>query len=437
MSDADESTLVQTTAAPMDGRGVPALTGRVFYGWVIVAASFVQLMVTSAFAFYGLAIYLRSLNEQRGFSITSLSFAIALFWLANGAAGVIVARYLARVDPRWFVAAGAVVSALCISAIGRVTELWQVFGVYIVFGAAYACTAVLITNTLVTRFFHRRRSVALSVATTGLSVGGIVLTPIATHLLSARTLPAAMDRIALMELLGVLIIPVLLLRPTPESLGLAPDGDERPAVALRKVVPGVSYGEAITTVTFVALTVAFMLALLGQVGGISQIVKLATERAGKSTGNRVVSVLAFCSVCGRLVGGAIVQRRSTRQFAFVALTLQICGLTVLAFASTSATVLFGAGVFGLGVGNVLLLHPLLIAEIFGVRDYPRIYSRSQLAVAVGIAFGPLSMGWLRDHAGGYRTSYLVAVALSCIGVAVFAARGRPPAALLASAEFAG
>ncbi len=428
---------MQNTGAPMDGRGFRWLAGRVYYGWVIVAASFVQLMVTSAFVFYGLAIYLRSLNEQRGFSITALSLAIALFWLANGVGGVIVARYLTRVDPRWFVAGGALVSALCISAIGRVTHLWQVFGVYIVFGASYACTSVLITNTLVTRFFHRRRSVALSVATTGLSVGGIVLTPIATHLLSARTLPAAMDRIALMEIIGVLIVPILLLRPTPESLGLAPDGDARPDVPSPGGPPGVPFLEAIRTVTFVALTVAFMLALLGQVGGISQIVKLATERAGESTGNRVVSVLAFCSVCGRLGGGAIVQRRSTRQFAFVALTLQVCGLGVLAFASTSATVLFGAGIFGLGVGNVLLLHPLLIAEIFGVRDYPRIYSRSQLAVAVGIAFGPLSMGWLRDHAGGYRTSYLVAVAISCIGVAVFAARGRPTAGLLASAELAG
>ena len=391
-------------------------------------------MVTSAFVFYGLAIYLRTLNEQRGFSVTALSFATALFWLASGAAGLLIAPRLAVVDPRYFVAGGAAVSSLCLAAIGRVTELWQVFGVYIVMGAAYASAGILITNTVVTRFFHRRRSVALSVATTGLSVGGIVLTPYATHLLSTQDLPAAMDRIAVLQFLGVLIIPMLLLRPTPESMGLTPDGD--PAATQRGTSrqPGVAYADAIRTVTFVALTIGFMFALLGQVGGISQLVKVATERAGKSTGNRVVSVLAFCSVCGRLLGGAIVQRRSTRRFAFLAISLQITGLAIIAFASRSGTVFFGAAVFGLGVGNVLLLHPLLVAEIFGVREYPKIYSRSQLFVAIGIAFGPLSMGWLRDHAGGYRTSYLVAVVLSSLGLAVFVLRGEPSEELLRSAE---
>ena len=391
-------------------------------------------MTISAFVFYGLAIYLRTLNEQRGFSVTALSFATALFWLASGAAGIFIARRLAVVDPRYFVAGGAAVSSICLVAIGRVTELWQVFGVYIVLGGAYASSGILITNTVVTRFFHRRRSVALSIATTGLSVGGIVLTPFATHLLSTKSLPAAMDRIAVFQFLGVLIIPMLLLRPTPESIGLTPDGDLATARSEASRQPGVAYADAVRTVTFVALTLGFMLALLGQVGGISQLVKVATERAGKSTGNQVVSVLAFCSVCGRLLGGAIVQRRSTRHFAFVALSLQIAGLAIIAFASRSATVFLGAGVFGLGVGNVLLLHPLLVAEIFGVREYPKIYSRSQLFVATGIAFGPLSMGWLRDHAGGYRTSYIVAVVFSSLGFAVFALRGEPSKELLRAAE---
>ena len=158
-------------------------------------------------------------------------------------------------------------------------------------------------------------------------------------------------------------------------------------------------------------------------GAISQLVKLATERAGDHTGTRVVSVLAACSVVGRLSGGAIVTRFSTYRFAMVALGMQAIGLSVLAFAHSSAAVLGGAALFGLGIGNVLLLHPLLLAEVFGVRDYARIYGRSALFVAAGNAIGPLSMGWLRDHGGGYRTSYLVAMALNLVGLAVYSARG--------------
>ena len=406
---------------------------------MIVGASFVQLMATSAFVFYGLSIYLRVLNQRRGFSITAMSFATALFWISSGLAGLVVARLIARVDPRYLVALGAVGSSLCIAALGRVTSLWQVFVVYALFGAFYTPTAVLVTNTLITRWFHRRRSVALSVATTGLSMGGILLTPIASHLLRSHSISSAMTRIAVMQFVGVIVIPLLLLRPWPAAMGLAPDG--APVVSVptgatgtAAAAPGIPFDQAIATLTFVAITATFAVALLGQVGAISQIVKLASERADEATAGRIVSVLAAFSVAGRLLGGAIVQRSSTRRFAFLALCFQATGLLFMSFANSRASILAASAVFGLGVGNVLLLHPLLLAELFGVRDYPRIYGRSQLAVSMSIAAGPLSMGWLRDHAGGYRTSYLVAFAMSIVAISLFFRFGRPSDELLRAAE---
>ena len=62
-----------------------------------------------------------------------------------------------------------------------------------------------------------------------------------------------------------------------------------------------------------------------------------------------------------------------------------------------------------------MLQPLLIAERFGVLDYPRIYSRAQLLGLIGTAGGPLLLGWLYDVAGGYRASYIVAGLLSLAG----------------------
>jgi MFS family permease len=205
-------------------------------------------------------------------------------------------------------------------------------------------------------------------------------------------------------------------------MGLGPDGDAKyePVAGVdAPVAPGIPFAEAIRSIAFAAITAAFTLGLLGQVGGITQLVKLATERAGAPTGTRVVSVLALCSVIGRLSGGAIVTKFATNRFALVALGMQMIGLAFLAFAATTPTIFIGAALFGLGVGNVLLLHPLLLAEVFGVRDYPRIYGRSALFVAGGNAFGPIAMGFLRDHGGGYRTSYIVAALLNLVGLAVF------------------
>ena len=403
--------------------GPPA---RFFYGWVIVAAVFIQLTFAAGLTFYGLPLFLNTLTKQRGFSVFEVSLATSTFWVASGFTGVVVARLLARFDPRLFVVAGAFVASVCMVLIGHLTELWQLYPVYALFGAGFTCTAVLVANTVITRWFHRRRSVALSIATTGLSVGGITLTPIAARLLKDHTLPSAMTTIAVMFFLGVVVIPVLALRPDPSRMGLAPDGDRVVVTTAATVAPGLPFADAIRSLAFTAITAAFSLGLLGQVGGISQLVKLANERAGESTGTKVVSLLAACSVIGRLTGGAIVTRFSSYRFAICALSIQAAGLSALAFAQSSLAIYVGAVLFGLGVGNVLLLHPLLLAEVFGVRDYARIYGRSAIFVAAGNAFGPLSMGWLRDHGGGYRSAYVMAAGLNLVGLAVYVMRGASP-----------
>jgi MFS family permease len=403
--------------------GPPA---RFFYGWVIVGAVFIQLTFVAGLTFYGLPLFLNTLTKERGFSVFEVSLATSTFWVASGFTGVVVARLLARFDPRLFVVAGALMASVCMVLIGHLTKLWQLYPVYALFGAGFTCTAVLVANTVITRWFHRRRSVALSIATTGLSVGGITLTPIAARLLKDHTLPSAMTTIAVMFFLGVVVIPVLALRPDPSRMGLAPDGDPVIVSTTPTVTPGLPFVDAIRSMAFTAITAAFALGLLGQVGGISQLVKLANERAGESTGTKVVSLLAACSVMGRLTGGAIVSRFSSYRVATFALTIQAAGLAALAFAQSSFAIYVGAVLFGLGVGNVLLLHPLLLAEVFGVRDYPRIYGRSAIFVAAGNAFGPLSMGWLRDHGGGYRSAYLMAAVLNLVGLVVYVARGASP-----------
>ena len=71
-----------------------------------------------------------------------------------------------------------------------------------------------------------------------------------------------------------------------------------------------------------------------------------------------------------------------------------------------------AAFFGITIGNLLMLQPLLIAEAFGVRDYARIYSRSQFVSTLGVAFGPLLLGVVHDAVDGYSFPYTLAAMMS-------------------------
>jgi MFS family permease len=108
--------------------------------------------------------------------------------------------------------------------------------------------------------------------------------------------------------------------------------------------------------------------------------------------------------------------------------LQALGLTVLAIAEDPAQLLVGTIVFGITMGNSLMMHPLLLAERFGTRHYGRIYSTSQLVSVVGMAACPSLIGVLYEATGGYRVPFLAVAGLTLVGLAVLAlfgtARGK-------------
>ena len=402
----------------------PTKTLKGFYGWRIVAATFVMLMTSAGLGFYALTLYLRTLTEERGFSVSSVSGATALFFVVSGLTGVVVGRLINRGDPRPVIAAGAVVAAAALVALGRVTELWQVYATYALFGAGFAACALVPSSTLVSRWFHRRRSVALSVSSTGLSVGGILLTPAAAALIDDVGLREASWWLALAFLVGVIPISILLLRPDPASMGLRPDGD---VVAddddAPSAVAGLAYADVVRSRLFRSITVAWTLALLAQVGGMAHVFSLADDRVDDATAALVVSVLAASSMTGRLVGGWLLTRLELRATSLAWFAVQAIGLSSLALVDGRAAVLVSASLFGFSVGNVLLLQPVVLADVFGVRDYPRVFATSQLVSTIGVAGGPLLLGLLRDMTDGYGAAYLSAAAVSLMASAVVLVAG--------------
>jgi MFS family permease len=421
--------MTQTQSVSPSGTPLPVeeKAANAWRGWSVVAGICVMLMVTTGFGFYALGVYISTLNKQLGFSVSAMSGATALFFVTAGLTGVAVARLLRTIDPRPIVVAGGLVAGGALFSLGRVTQLWQVYLVYLLFGIGYGCNGLVISTTLVSRWFERQRAVALSIASTGLSLGGVLLTPIARRWLAELALPTATSRIAVVYVVGTIPAALLFLRPWPARFGLGVDGKPATLLAAGETAPiaaGITFENALARREFWALTVAFVLALSAQVGAIAQLFKLSQERIGSdSQAGRAVSLLALCSVSGRLIGSVVLPKIGNRRFTLVCLAFQASGIFLLAFAKGSMAIYGSVALFGFMLGNVLLLHPLLLAAAFGVRDYPRIYGRSQLFTMVGVAAGPFIYGWLHDFGGGYRSAYLVGAAISFLGAVVYITGG--------------
>jgi MFS family permease len=302
--------------------------------------------------------------------------------------------------------------------LGQVDEPWQLYVVYAVFAVGWSASGLIPATTVVTRWFHVRRSVALSVASTGLSAGGILITPAAKWLLDEQGLAAGTPWLALVWFLGIVPVTLVLMRPDPIELGWLPDGERLQVDQEAPPLTGVPFTEAVRSRFFVLFTIGYLLALGAQVGAIQQLVKLMEERTDRSGAALATLFLAGTSVVARLIGGRVASRLPMMPLAIGLVLGQMVAMILIAVLDVKWALFAAIILFGATIGNILMLQPLIVADRFGVLDYPRIFSRAQLVAVVGTAGGPLLLGWLHDNAGGYGTAYTVAAVASLIAALI-------------------
>jgi MFS family permease len=399
---------------------------RPFYGWYVVFAIGLVLTTESGLAFYNLAVLLDAFIRERGFPVALASSATASYFLASGMGGVVAARVMERTDARVIMIGGACLSSIALACVGLLRRPWELFAFHVVFGFCYGCCGLVPATTVVARWFEARRPLALSIASTGLSLGGIVVTPLAALLIARAGLGGAAPWLGAAFFLGVVPVTALIVRASPFHMGLEPDGPRAGAQSARKAaVRDVTFADARRSRFFIGLTGAYIFTLGAQVGAIAHLFRLVSIRETGSAAMLAVAMMAAASVIGRLCGGWFLLRVPTRGFTLAMFAVQAVALVLLSTAPTQSMLLVGTVLLGASMGNVLMLQPLLLVEAFGLRDYGHLYSVSQLLTAIGVAGGPVLVGVINAATGGYTVPYLVLAAASLGGFALLLLAGKP------------
>jgi MFS family permease len=402
------------------------LPHRIFYGWYVVAAIGVVLTTTSGLGFYNLSVLLDAFVRERAFPVALASGATACYFVGGGVGGVVAGWLIDRFDARAIVIVSAVLNALLFASLGVLSTPLQLYLFHLSFGLCYGCGGIIPNMTILARWFEARRSLAVSIASTGLSLGGIVITPASAHLIEHHGIARAAPWLAVTLLVGVVPATALIVRPSPQAMGLVPDGDAPAASgAPAAAAPRATFAEARRSRFFAGVAASYFFVMGAQVGAIAHIYRLAKITGGVEIAALAVALLAGASVCGRLAGGWILLKIPARAFTFALFLQQAAALTALALAVDESTFLLGVVLFGLAMGNILMMQPLLLAEAFGTRSFGRIYSVSNLISVPGVGAGPALLGLAFAATGSYLVPYLAAAAASLLGIAILLAAGPP------------
>ena len=112
------------------------------YGWVIVGVLLMIQTVSSGLGFYNMSVYINRLSAELAVPISDVSFAVSLFFVAGGVAGLYIAALLTRFKVRTIMIAGTLLAGLALGLVGIATEVWHVYGLFALFGCFTLAFAV-------------------------------------------------------------------------------------------------------------------------------------------------------------------------------------------------------------------------------------------------------------------------------------------------------
>jgi MFS family permease len=378
---------------------------RTFFGWRVVAASFVLAMLAWGIGFYGPSVYLHALHAREGWAPGLVGAAITLHFLASA----LLVAWLPALHRRFGLVAvtraGVLASAAGVALWGAADAPWLLVPAALLTASGWAVTSGAAINAWVSPWFERKRGVALAMAYNGASAGGVVFVPLWAVLIGALGFAAATLAVGLLMLALGWWLAGRYLRPSPAGIGVLPDGADMPLSTCATSAPG---GEPVGSLwrqpRFRSLSLSFALGLSAQIGLINVLFSLLAPALGAEGAGLVMSLATICAVVGRTVVGAALPAGFDRRLAGVAnFLLQLAGSAVLVTASSqeqgqAVMLVAGALMFGLGIGNLLSLPPLIAQTEWPPGEVSRVVALMTAVSQTFYAFAPALFGLLFERA---------------------------------------
>lgn len=395
---------------------------HVHYGWVIVVACLAFYAMPVGIVGNTAGVYATPVMDQFGWSRTEATLYMAIQQLVAAVVTPLAGMVLARFNPRWVLTIICLVVGLSTAACVVFTEPWQwnLYGV--VYGFCSGFILFLAVPTIINRWFVRRSGFAIGIASAGIGVFGALASPVTQMLITAYGWQVARLITSLTCMVVSAGLTALLLRPSPESMGVLPYGADD---AYGRPVPLAEVGEDEPTAR-VGATVRQALRspglyLLMLVAGcfsmgaffMQQVPSIcAVGPLGAEVGALAVSAIMIGTIAGKPLLGWLADRIGAVPTGMIAGFGGALGVGIALFGGSSAPLFFlGVGIYGLGYSSLSIVSPMLGSQGFGTAHFSEIYSYVCMAISVASALGSFVFAFLYDLTGSFTVDFMLVIAI--------------------------
>jgi MFS family permease len=404
---------------------------RVFYGWWILVAAFLNLFFAVGVIFYGFPVFYPFFVSSLGFTRAQVTQGFLLgFLLVSLPCGLLAGALTDRLGARGVILSGIGLVGLPLVFMGLMTAFWQYELLCVVEVLGYTLAGPIANQVLVAQWFRVRRGRAMGYAYLGLGLGGVVSPPAANFLIRHLGWRHALESIGVLILLVLFPVGIWVVRSTPAELGLLPDGLD-PAPQINQAQDPLAF----TKVTTAIRSANFWLILggaslvLGAINAVIQHIIFFFKDQGYSTtaATRFLSVLLISSLAGRILVGYVADHFRKKNTMALFYLLLGGSIALLYVAQRPAAAWAFVVIFGFAVGADYMLIPLVAAECFGVESLGKLLALIIMGYSIVQWAAPWMAGRIFDIYHSYGLAWIILTVAGLVGAAAIYAISVPSA----------
>jgi MFS family permease len=406
----------------------PTRPAKLHYAWVVVAITFLVLLVSAGVRAVP-AVLMLPLEQEFGWLRTTTSAALSINILMYGLTGPFAGSLMARVGVRRVVLSALVLLASGVAIAPLIRDRWQLVALWgLGIGVGTGLVAVVLAATVVNRWFVARRGMVLGILTASASTGQLVFLP-----MLARITERHGWRVAVLVVAAIVaaLIPLTawLLRESPERMGLraygAPDdlpaapaavrSDESQSLGALAVLRGAARSR-----NFWVLCISFFICGASTNGLIGAHLIPAAHDHGipEVRAASLLALMGLCDLVGTTAAGWMSDRWDSRWLLAAYYGLRGLSLLFLPYALAGASPALVLFAVWYGLDWIATVPPTLrlANEAFGRTRAPIVFGWIAGGHQLGAASIALVAGTLRVTSGRYDWAFIGAGVL-CIGAA--------------------
>jgi len=388
---------------------------KIFYGWWIVCGVFFVAAVVPT-GRYILSALFPFIQGETGWSRQVLGVAFSIHFWVYAVMSVLAGRMVDSLGGKITIFIGGVLLFVGLALLSLANQVWHI---YLVFGgilsAGLSMTFFVPDLTLIRKWFTKRAGLATGFVTVGISLGLALIIPTITHL-SAHF---GWRRVCLTSGISIgaviILVSFFVLKNTPESMGLMPDGEKN------EDIPGTKRNEtkelslntdhkewtvssSIRSFNFLNLFIAYSVMGIALQGLMAHIFMWGVDLGLSPSQSGIIMIaLAIPSIPLRIIGGWLGDRFGKRKVLvwFNILTAAVWFSGWCYISDITSFIIFTILMGSCYTAPMSLYTPFL-GDLFGRISIGTLMGILTFGHGIIGSLGPISWGWIADQTGSYR-----------------------------------